>query len=250
MDAGVVVASKRDLGGGRGGRDGRARPSMGGPRDAGSRSPLSIHQAPSPQPLARGFPRSSVNRLDKGKETGWGVAGALCPGSPDPLFPVRAGWRCALRSQRPAPKVRSVLGPQEPTSRSQATSARGLGRHVPGCPTNTTGVPDKDLARLPVAHVSNPRKQAEIPPSSAARGPVANLPGSPTSATGVPNKCYRGPRQILPGCPTNTTGVPNKCYRGAQQILPGCPTRGLHKTCCKTAFFVPGFGVPLFLFLL
>src|SRR5918992_10263 len=74
---------------------------------------------------------------------------------------------------------------------------------LPGCPTKTTGVPNKDLgpqaARLPHQGGQTSRKPAPLDPM---------IP--PPQHTGVPNKNYRGPQQVLPGCPTKTTGVPNK----------------------------------------
>src|SRR5919112_4499740 len=89
---------------------------------------------------------------------------------------------------------------------------------LPGCPTKTTGVPNKDLgpqtARLAHQGGQTSRKRA---PS----GPVRPQP----QHTGAHNKSYRGAQQVLPGCPTKTTGVPDKNYRGAQQKLPGSPTK-------------------------
>ena len=132
-----------------------------------------------------------------------------------------------------------------PSPRKAAT--HGLRRHVPGCPTSTTGVPNKSLRRDAGHPRRNPHKQAESAPlldlTITYRGPRQAIPGCPTSTTGVA-------RQKLPGCPTNTTGVPNKYYRGARQKLPGCPTSRTFWNCCKTGFLCRCSGAPLFLFLL
>src|SRR5919112_6071198 len=89
---------------------------------------------------------------------------------------------------------------------------------LPGCPTSTTGVPNKDLgpqaARLPHQGGQTSRKPVPL-------DPVIPHP----QHTGVPNKSYRGAQQVLPGSPTKTTGAPDKNYRGAQQVLPGSPTK-------------------------
>jgi hypothetical protein len=105
--------------------------------------------------------------------------------------------------------------------------------HVPGSPTKTTGVPNKNPrqgSRLPThqpAQTSRKRLpfDSAIPclrhtgvPNKDYRGPQQGLPGSPTKTAGVPNKSYRGPQQELPGSPTRVTGVPDKNYRGAQQV--------------------------------
>src|SRR5829696_1508060 len=115
--------------------------------------------------------------------------------------------------------IGTTPAPATPASRERPSIAMRAQKPLPGSPTRTTGVPNKDLGpvagRLPLQGAQTSRKLALL-------DPVIPHP----QHTGVPNKSYRGVQQGLPGCPTKSTGVPNKDYRGAQQKVPGCPTSG------------------------
>ncbi len=125
----------------------------------------------------------------------------------------------------------------------QRRVAHELRNNIPGCPTSTTGVSDKD----PRALGGRLRGQSA---QTSRRSPVLGPLPLYFDCTGVPNKDYRGAQQALPGSPAKSTGVLDKYYRGAQQTLPGCPTSRCHERCCKTRYFGMRFGLPLFLFLL
>jgi hypothetical protein len=125
----------------------------------------------------------------------------------------RARGRGRLRPLVTPDAPQSQLGRKVPGPGNRASS-HGSGGRLPGCPTRTTGVPNKYVR----PDAGRPRRQSaqtsrnSLPTGRARtyRGPRQMLPGSPTSTTGAPDKCYRGPQQALPGSPTSTTGVPNK----------------------------------------
>jgi hypothetical protein len=81
------------------------------------------------------------------------------PSASRPLTPLRRANKPKTRPLRP--------------SGTPPSTYRGPQQGLPGCPTSTTGVSDKNH-----------------------RGLRQKLPGCPTSTTGVPNKKYRGAQQV------------------------------------------------------
>jgi hypothetical protein len=83
------------------------------------------------------------------------------------------GSRCSGRPLAPPkrankPKTRLIRPLDTPL-----LTYRGAQQELPGCPTRTTGVPNKKY-----------------------RGAQQKVPGCPTRTTGVPNKKYRGAQQV------------------------------------------------------
>jgi len=168
------------------------------------RSPPTTAALTSLAPCARG--RSTVQDIED-HHTNQRARSSLCSGSQDRPASIRVG----------GVQIRPSTGPS-----STSAASLGLPRHVPGCPTTTTGVSNKRRHAIIAAGV---RRSAQISRTSPSpdltrtyRGSRQMSPGCPTSGTGAPSKNYRGSRQMLPGSSTSGTGVPSKNYRGPQQI--------------------------------
>jgi hypothetical protein len=154
----------------------------------------------------RATPRGRTRPPPRAPGTRRGTYASSCP----PVFTQRTSGKYGILGRgtphgcAPDPEIEGGL--------QQGLASRACAaRCIPGCPTRTTGVPNKRH------HTGKPRFSPKVP---------ANAPEICYSrAIGRPTANYRGAQQKVPGCPTKSTGVPSKKYRGAQQKVPGCPTK-------------------------